>query len=181
MRFFLLSSIVLCISIPGWSADLIYKEDMIGLLVKEVPKILENYDSKTGRFGTGIWICRDQHDIYPLAVAYSTKHEDNPYFKDPQILEAIIRGGDALIEDADEDGKWIFRKKDGSEWGMIWMPWTYSRWVRAFDLVKEDMPQEARDRWEKALTLGYSGIKEHALNSVHNIPAHHAMGLYIAG
>ncbi|MCB9770590.1 MAG: hypothetical protein H6752_20515 [Candidatus Omnitrophica bacterium] len=181
MRFFLLSSIVLCISIPGWSADLIYKEDMIGLLVKEVPKILENYDSKTGRFGTGIWICRDQHDIYPLAVAYSTKHEDNPYFKDPQILEAIVRGGDALIEDADEDGKWIFRKKDGSEWGMIWMPWTYSRWVRAFDLVKEDMPQEARDRWEKALTLGYSGVKEHALNSVHNIPAHHAMGLYIAG
>ncbi|MCA9446461.1 MAG: hypothetical protein KC931_05055, partial [Candidatus Omnitrophica bacterium] len=85
MRFLLLSSIVLCISIPGWSADLIYKEDMVGLLVKEVPKILENYDSKTGRFGTGIWICRDQHDIYPLAVAYSTKHEDNPYFKDPQI------------------------------------------------------------------------------------------------
>ncbi|MCA9443702.1 MAG: hypothetical protein KC964_23080, partial [Candidatus Omnitrophica bacterium] len=142
---------------------------------------LENYDSKTGRFGTGLWICRDQDDIEPLAVPYSTKHEDNPYFKDPQILEAIVRGGDALIEDADEDGKWIFRKKDGSEWGMIWMPWTYSRWVRAFDLVKEDMPQEARERWEKALTLGYSGIKEHALNSVHNIPAHHAMGLYIAG
>ncbi len=181
MRNHLICSFIVVISVSAWSGDLLYKNEMIQKLAESIPDILENYDAETGRFGTGIWICRDQHAIYPLAVAYSTKHANNPYFQDPEILQAIIRGGDALIDDADEDGKWIFRKKDGSEWGMIWMPWTYSRWVRAFDLVKEVMPEESRRRWEAALLLGYGGIKEHALKSVHNIPSHHAMGLYIAG
>jgi hypothetical protein len=62
------------------------------------------------------------------------------------------------------------------------MPWTYSRWIRAFALVRDGMPTDARQRWEKALTLGYSGILEHELvKSVQNIPAHDAMGLYLAG
>jgi hypothetical protein len=43
------------------------------------------------------------------------------------------------------------------------------------------MPMERRDRWEKSLILGFEGISKTALKRVHNIPAHHAMGLYCAG
>src|SRR5205085_1621956 len=60
-------------------------------------------------------------------------------------------------------------------------PWVYSRWVRTFNLIREAMPAERRQLWEKALTLGYSGIARSALTRVQNIPAHHALGLYIAG
>ena len=92
-----------------------------------------------------------------------------------------MKAGDALIADMDASGQWEFRKKDGSTWGPIWMPWTYSRWVRTFALIRDDMPPERRDAWTKALTLGYTGIARSALGHVHNIPAHHAMGLYAAG
>ncbi|MGH9469700.1 MAG: hypothetical protein ACRD1N_05075, partial [Terriglobia bacterium] len=91
-------------------------------------------------------------------------------------------GGDALIDAQDESGKWIFRKKDGSTWGMIYQPWTYSRWVRAFQLVGDALPPEEQARWARALLLGYSGIAEEIRErrNVHNMPAHHAMGLYFA-
>jgi hypothetical protein len=61
------------------------------------------------------------------------------------------------------------------------MPWTYSRWIRTYGLIRDNMPENRRQRWAEALTLGYSGISKNNLNHVHNIPAHHAMGLYIAG
>ena len=78
-------------------------------------------------------------------------------------------------------GRWEFRKKDGSTWGMTLMPWIYSRWIRAFPLIKDDMPQDRREHWVKALTLGFTSISQTALGRVHNIPAHHAMALYVAG
>jgi hypothetical protein len=43
------------------------------------------------------------------------------------------------------------------------------------------MPADRRERWEKALRLGFDGISRTCLGSVHNIPAHHAMALYHAG
>ncbi len=158
-----------------------YKDRVLGDLVRQVPGILTTYDAKTGHFGKGIWICTDQNLMFPLAVAYSQQGPANKYYKDKQLLETIMKAGDALIADADKDGKWVFRKKDGSEWGKIWMPWTYSRWIRAFMLIRDDMPPDRRAAWEKALTLGYDGIARGQLGHVHNIPAHHAMGLYFAG
>jgi hypothetical protein len=168
-------------ALPATSDQLVYKDRLLPLLVEKADRLLETYDPETGRFGTGIWICRDQEALYPLAVLYSTPGENNPYYKKAELLEKIVRGGEALIAEADEEGRWIFRKKDGSEWGMIRMPWTYSRWVRAFSLIKEDMAPDKRENWEKALALGYENIREKDLGRVHNIPAHHAMGLYIAG
>jgi hypothetical protein len=61
------------------------------------------------------------------------------------------------------------------------MPWTYSWWIRAFSLIRDDMPAPARERWTVALTLGYQGIRSSAITSVHSIPTHHAIGLYLAG
>ncbi|MFH1266301.1 MAG: hypothetical protein ABIK89_11285, partial [Planctomycetota bacterium] len=162
-------------------ADLEYKARLLGELVEQVPGILKAFDPETGKFGSGIWICGDQNAMYPLAVAYATPGEGNPYHKDGELLKVIAKSGGPLIENMDAQGRWIFEKKDGSTWGMIFMPWTYSRWIRTFGLVRDDMPEEARNAWTKALTLGYTGISKTCLGGVHNIPTHHAMGLYAAG
>ncbi|NUQ62071.1 MAG: hypothetical protein HUU20_06265 [Pirellulales bacterium] len=182
MRAFpLLTAILALAAAPLCAEDFTYKERLIKDLAGCVPTILGSFDAKTGRFGRGIWICTDQHSMVPLAVAYATKHPENPYYKKPEILEVIVKAGDALIADADQRGMWVFRKKDGSTWGDIWMPWTYSRWIRTFALVRDDMPADRRKAWEDALTLGYKGISGSCLGHLHNIPTHHAMGLYIAG
>lgn len=151
-------------------------------LAAQVPEILASQDPKTGRFGTGIWIVNDQNVVLALAAAWSTPGPKNPHYHSARVLDAILAGGDALIDDQDAEGKWEFRKKDGSTWGKIFMPWTYSRWIRAYALVRESMPAGRRARWDKALRLGYGGIaRELAAARLHNIPAHHAMGLYFAG
>src|SRR5687768_3346803 len=128
-----------------------FKREFLPALVKAVPKILESQDKQTGRFGTGIWIVQDQHPMYPLAVAWATRIDgvENPYYHNTEVLEAIMSAGDALIADQDEKGMWEFRKKDSSTWGKIYMPWTYSRWIRTFDLIKEGMPSDRRAKWEK--------------------------------
>jgi hypothetical protein len=159
-----------------------FKQEFLPHLVKAVPEILKSQDKSTGRFGTGIWIVTDQNVIWPLAVAFATEDPGNPHFKSPEVLEAIMSGGDALIADMDEQGMWEFRKKDGSTWGQIYMPWTYSRWIRAYGLIREAMPPERRAKWEAALIKGYTGIAKRELGGrALNIPAHHAMGLYHAG
>ena len=162
---------------PDWR----YRAEFLRELVLQVPVLLKGQDPATGRFGSGIWIVTDQNALLPLAAAWSLKDPANPYYRDPKVLDAVMKGGDALIADQDKAGKWVFRKKDGSTWGDIYMPWTYSRWVRAFGLIREAMPADRRARWEKALTLGFEGIARDELKTIHNIPAHHAMGLYCAG
>jgi len=139
-RIFILISILgFCVS--AHADELTYKDQLVGVLTRHVPELLEVYNPQNGQFGHGIWICTDQNRMYPLAVAYAYKHRDNPYYKDKTLLGVIIKAGDALIEDADENGQWVFRKKDGSTWGKIWMPWTYSRWIRSYDLIKDEQPQ----------------------------------------
>lgn len=180
-RISLALALAISLGAVGNAADLQYKDRLLEELVEDVPTILRSFDGETGSFGSGIWICRDQHDMYPLAVVYTTKAEGNPYYEDPELLKVIVKSGDPLLKNMDERGQWVFAKKDGSTWGKIWMPWTYSRWVRTFQLIEDRMPSEARKRWADALTLGYTGISKTQLGSVHNIPTHHAMGLYFAG
>jgi len=163
------------------AAELKYRERFSRLLIDSAPGLLETFDAETGHFGRGVWICRDQDVMWPLAVIYTLDVPGNPYHRSPELLETLMKAGDALIADADPQGRWVFRKKDNSTWGMIHMPWTYSRWIRTFELIRDDMPPERRAAWEKALLNGYGNIAKTALGSVHNIPAHHAMGLYIAG
>ena len=182
MRACLLTAVaVLLLFTSADAADLIYRERLLDDLVKQVPGILKTFNAETGTFGSGIWICRDQQEMYPLAVAYATEGKNNPYYHDPEVLKVIAKSADPLIENMNDQGQWVFRKKDGSTWGNIWMPWTYSRWARAFGLVRDDMSGEDRDRWAKVLTLGFTGISRTQLGGVHNIPTHHAMGLYAAG
>lgn len=159
-----------------------FRDDFMKQLVKNVPSILADQETTSGQFGSGVWIVHDQHVIYPLAAAWSREHPANPYYHDAKVLESIMDGGDALINAQNAKGMWIFRKKDNSTWGDIYMPWTYSRWIRTFSLIKDAMPADRRARWEKALLLGYNGIaRDEVTTHVHNIPVHHAMGLYCAG
>lgn len=150
-------------------------------LVASVQPTLDSQDPATGRFGSEPWICSDQNVVFPLAVAWWLDDPANPWHHDPKLLEAIMAGGDALVDDQDANGMWTFRKKDNSTWGQIHMPWTYSRWIRAFELIRDAMPAERRAKWEQGLLLGFTGIRKYMDGRVHNIPTHHAMALYIAG
>ena len=154
---------------------------LIKSLVKSVDETLKTYHPETGRFGTEPWVCGDQNVILTLAAAWSIKDPANPYYRDKKLLAVIGKGGEALVDDQDKDGKWIFKKKDLSTWGMIYMPWTYSRWIRAYVLVKDALPKAQREKWEKGLLLGFNGIRRDETKRVHNIPCHHGMALYIAG
>jgi len=164
------------------AGDVNFKKRCLDDLIAQMPGVLASQDVRTGRFGTGIWIVTDQNVMLALAAAWSTKATGNPYYHDAKVLDSIMAAGDALIEDADVTGQWVFRKKDGSTWGKIYMPWIYSRWIRTYGIVRDAMPPERRARWEKALRLGYSGISRQLRGArLVNIPAHHAMGLYFAG
>ena len=162
---------------PEWPP----RDYLLESLVAAVPGYLDGFHAETGRFGTEPWICQDQNALFPLAAAWAIDDPRNPYYHDDAVLEAIAKGGEALTDAMDEDGKWTFRKKDNSTWGQIHMPWTYSRWIRAYQLVGDALPEASRERWEKGLLLGFSGIRAYADGDVHNIPTHHAMALYIAG
>jgi len=155
-----------------------------------------------GRFGTDPWIVRDQDVILPLALLY--RYGGSRCRGNPGLLEKIARGGCYLRERQDEQGMYPFTKKDGSEWGRIYMPWTYLRWIVVYDLLAGSLEDTDRQTWEEGLRLGYSGIAGTELTSasniypgplpgqpppaegevipwIHNIPSHHAAGLYLAG
>ena len=158
------------------------RDYLVRSLVEQVPGILASYDAETGQFGTEPWISTDQNRIFPLAAAWSLDHPDNPHYQCDDVLTAIGGGGIALVEAQDELGRWRFDKKDGSYWGQIHQPWTYSRWARAYVLVGDALPDDMREIWEEGLQLGFENIaRPYPDTGVHNIPAHHAMGLYIAG
>ncbi|MCX7825193.1 MAG: hypothetical protein N2689_06505 [Verrucomicrobiae bacterium] len=157
------------------------REPLLQSLLKGVPAILKSQNPQTGRFGTEPWVCGDQDVVFALAAAWAIQDNSNPFHRSAEVLEAIMKGGDALIADQDKNGAWIFRKKDNSTWGQTLMPWTYSRWIRAFALIKGAMPVERRRHWENGLLLGFNSISKGCLGHVHNIPTHHAMALYCAG
>lgn len=152
--------------------------ELLASLDRAVPDLLASQKAN-GQFGTEPWISTDQNVLLALAAAWSL--EGSEHHHSDAVLDAIDRGGVALVEAQDENGMWTFRKKDHSTWGQILMPWVYSRWIRALQLVREALPEATRGTWEEGLVLGYTGIAATAMDRIHNIPAHHAMGLYCAG
>lgn len=159
-----------------------YKKEFLPYLVDDIPRILKSQNKETGGFGTEPWISTDQNAIFPLAAAWAIKDDANPWYHKPEVLDAVMLGGDKLIAEQKPNGKWLFRKKDNSTWGDIYMPWTYTRWMRAYVLIKDAMPADRREKWEKGLKLGMEGIaREETVKRLANIPCMNAMGLYIAG
>lgn len=154
---------------------------LLASLVSEVQPILDQFHPESGRFGTEPWICQDQNLVFPLAAAWALEDDQNPWYHDERLVGVVAKAGEALVDAMDDNGMWTFRKKDHSTWGQIHMPWTYSRWIRAYHLMKDALPPDSREKWEKSLLLGYAGILKQMDGGTHNIPTHNAMGLYIAG
>ncbi len=167
----------LCIFAGSWPE----KADLLNVLKQEAPKMLKTFRADTGEFGTLPWICTDQNTIYWLSVLWSTESADNPYYHDAKLLNVIAKGGEKLVDEQDANAMWIFRKKDNSTWGPIHMPWTYTRWIQAYLLMKDSLPADSRAKWEKGLQAGYSRIVQYTNGATHNIAAYHAAGTYAAG
>jgi hypothetical protein len=157
------------------------RDYLVRSLAAGIEGMLKSQDPDTGQFGTKPWICNDQNRLLPLAAAWAIEHPDNPWFHNERLLRAIAKGGEALVDAQDEQGKWTFRKKDNSTWGQVHQPWTYSRWIRAYMLVRDALPAESGKRWEAGLRLGFTHIHRAASGSVGNMTAHNMMALYIAG
>src|SRR4030095_6407442 len=65
-------------------------------LVRGVPVVMKSLVEETGRFALGGWIPEYQEAIYPLAYLATTKEPATPYTGDAQLLNAAMKGGDAL-------------------------------------------------------------------------------------
>jgi hypothetical protein len=170
------------VSAPAATQPARFKDRCLRDLVAQIPEILRSQDPRTGHFGTGIWISIDQNVLLPLAAAWGHRDPRNPWYHSEKVLSAIMAGGDALIEAQDKNGEFLFIKKDGSTWGQVYQPWIYTRWLRAFEIIRTAMPPDRRAKWEKALEMGYQGISgEERTATYHNMPTHNAMGLYDAG
>jgi hypothetical protein len=62
------------------------------------------------------------------------------------------------------------------------MPWTWSRWIRAYGIIKDAMPADRRARWDKAMVMGVEGmIRDDLSKPIQNIPATDAAAIYHAG
>ncbi|OGV66555.1 MAG: hypothetical protein A3K19_23870 [Lentisphaerae bacterium RIFOXYB12_FULL_65_16] len=157
------------------------RDFLLKSLVAGIEPLLKSQDPETGQFGSKPWICNDQNVLLPLAAAWSIEDPNNPWYHSEPLLSAIAKGGEALVDAQDERGAWTFRKKDNSTWGQVHQPWTYSRWVRAYQLVREALPPPSRARWEEGLRLGFTNIRKAAASSVGNMTAHNMMALYVAG
>ncbi|MBR4956959.1 MAG: hypothetical protein IKZ31_04305, partial [Lentisphaeria bacterium] len=120
------------------------REWLVKSVVRTVPTVLSTFRPETGELGQKPWVCLDQNDIFMLSVAWATESENNPYYHDPALLNVITKAGDRLVEAQDAKGMWTFRKKDNSTWGQIHMPWTYIRWIRAYAIVKDALPEASR-------------------------------------
>ena len=174
---------------------------LLRALEAKLPDILK-HARPTGQFGTEPWIVNDQNVMLTLALLYLC--EGGPHFRDPKLLELIAAGGRFLRARQDAKGMYPFDKKDGSNWGPIFMPWTYLRWMITYQLLASELSAADRAIWAEGLQLGYSGISATELSSrsniypgpltgapplqpgevrpwLHNIPCHHAAGLFIAG
>ena len=93
------------------------REYLLKSLTEAVPKYLDSYHADTGKFGTEPGVCSDQNAIFPMAAAWAIQDEKNPWFHSDKVLQAVAGGGDALVNEADKNGQWTFRKKDNSTWG----------------------------------------------------------------
>ena len=170
------------------------KSKLLDLLVTAVEQALPRFQEETGRFITAPdgplapgakpeeigWCPINQDIVYALATTYHEPH--NPYFGSPRLLDIACRAGDAIRGFQYPDGQVEFLKADGSKWGPTYMGWTNYAWLEAYDLLREELGEERRRRWEEGLTLAHAGqARELQTAGVHNIPAWKAMGCYRAG
>ncbi len=167
--------------------ELTFKDRLLRELVQRVPEVLESYQPETGRFVTGrAWDQRSNQRMFPLAVVYTTKADFNSRYHDAALLDIIIKSGHALIDAQDNRGRWLYTKSNGSTWGWRWQEWTYSRWVDTFEIIRDDMPEADRNRWQQGLELAFTHMDRYLVERnqsecVDNHRAEMAAAIFAAG
>jgi hypothetical protein len=132
-------------------------------LVKGVPAVMKSFVEETGRFVLEGWIPEYQEVIYPLAYLATTKEPATAYTGDAQLINAAMKGGDALRDSQYEDGTVEFLKRDGSSWGRIYPHKLLTAWLETYALLKERLDADRRSRWEKGLSLMVEGTHQQIL------------------
>jgi len=170
------------------------KQRILQVMAEGVTDRLPQFDPATGRFlqepdgppAPGArpdeigWCVINQDIIYPLAVLYTTP--GTSFYGDRRILEMVQRGGDAIRDFQYPDGQVEFLKIDGSRWGPTYMAWTNYAWLETYALLRDELGEERRKRWEEGLTLAHDGQAREISNlHVHNIPCWKGMSCYRAG
>ena len=79
--------------------------------------------------------------ILAPAVLYAKEHPRNKHYQDPKMLALATRIGDLL---ADEDEKGTFEPRGDSDWDT-------SLWLEAYRILEDDLGEERRARWQKAI------------------------------
>jgi len=132
-------------------------------LVKGVPAVMKSFVEETGRFALAGWIPEYQEVIYPLAYLATTKEPPTPYTGDAQLINAAMKGGDALRDSQYEDGTLEFLKRDGSSWGRVYPHKLLTAWLETYALLKDRLDADRRSRWEKGLNLMVEGTHQQIL------------------
>ncbi len=155
------------------------RQTILGYLARGVPAAVERFEADTGRFlaAGGGWAVTNQDIIYPLALLHATEGTDCRGSE--EVLGLIARGGDALRDWQDEQGRFEFIKPDGSRWGKTYMCWSMFHWLEAYALLGEALDADRRARWAEGLRLSFDGVRDElaAGGRLHNIPCWHAMTL----
>jgi hypothetical protein len=136
------------------------REFYLDQLVKGVPPTLKSFIEETGRFAQDGWTVDNQEVIYPLAYLYNFKDAKNPFLGDKKLLNAALKGGDAICDAQYEDGTVEFLKNDGSSWGRIYPHETLFAWLETYDLIKEQVEGERKARWERGLQRMAEGVHQ---------------------
>jgi hypothetical protein len=132
-------------------------------LVKGVPVAMKSFVNETGRFAPSSWIPDYQEVIYPLAYIATQKDPKTNYSGDAQLINAALRGGDAICDSQYEDGTIEYLKKDGSSWGRIYPHKLLTAWLEAYELLKEQMGETRKRRWETGITRMVEGVHQQIL------------------
>jgi hypothetical protein len=143
------------------------KEFYLRQLVKEMPAVLASFNEDTGRFSQEGWCVDNQEVIYPLAYLFTLKDPRNPYFGDERVLNAALKGGDAICDSQYEDGTVELLRNDGSNWGRTYLHETLNAWLESYELLKERMKADRRQRWERGITRQIEGLQQ-LVQGTHN-------------
>ena len=134
------------------------KEFYLDQLVKGVSPTLKSFIEESGRFSQNGWTVESQQAIYPLAYLYHLKDAKNPFLGDKAVLNAALKGGDAICDAQYEDGTVEFVMSDGSSWGRVYPHETLFAWLETYDLLKEQVEGERKARWERGLQKMAEGV-----------------------
>ena len=75
------------------------------------------------------------------AVLYAKQHPENPYYRDPKMLELALQVGDFLAQEG-ADGR--FRLGMGRNWDA-------HIWLEAYRLLEKELGEERKKRWARGI------------------------------